>query len=66
VGGYINKFASAEASLNVLTEFDTLIRLQRNRISKFAEGETNLTAPVFHSRVRQAEPVSSRLLGLPP
>jgi len=45
VGGYINKFASTEASLNVLTEFDTLIRLQRARISKFAEKETGLSAP---------------------
>ncbi len=45
VGGYINKFASAEASLNLLTEFDTLIRLQRARISKFAEKETGLSAP---------------------
>ena len=43
--GYINRFASAEASLNVLTEFDTLIRLQRARISKFAEKETGLSAP---------------------
>jgi len=45
VGGYINKFASAEASLNVLNEFDTLIRLQRARISKFAEREAGLSAP---------------------
>lgn len=44
-GGYINKFASAEASLNVLTEFDTLIRLQRDRVSTFAEKETGLPAP---------------------
>ncbi len=44
-GGYINKFASAEASLDVLTEFDTLIRLQRDRVSRFAEKESGLSAP---------------------
>src|SRR5450759_576254 len=50
VGGYINKFASAEASLNVLNEFDTVIRLQRARISKFAEKETGLSAPLEQVR----------------
>jgi hypothetical protein len=50
VGGYINKFASAEASLNVLAEFDTLIRLQRARISKFAEKEAGLPAPLEQVR----------------
>ena len=45
VGGYINKFASAEASLDVLDEFDTLIRLQRARISRFAEREASLPTP---------------------
>jgi hypothetical protein len=50
VGGYINKFASAEASLNVLAEFDTLIRLQRARISRFAEKETGLSAPLEQVR----------------
>ena len=45
VGGWINRFASAEASLDVLTEFDTVIRLQRARISRFAEKETGLPAP---------------------
>jgi len=50
VGGYINKFASTEASLNVLNEFDTLIRLQRARISKFAERETGLSAPLEQVR----------------
>jgi len=50
VGGYINKFASAEASLDVLNEFDTLIRLQRDRISKFAEKETGLSGPLEQVR----------------
>jgi hypothetical protein len=45
VGGYIDRFASAEASLNVLNEFDTVIRLQRARISKMAEKEAGLSAP---------------------
>jgi hypothetical protein len=45
VGGYINKFASVEASLDVLTEFDTLIRLQRARISRFAEKEAGREFP---------------------
>jgi hypothetical protein len=44
-GGYINKFASLEASLDVLTEFDTLIRLQRARISRFAEKESGYQVP---------------------
>ncbi len=43
--GYINQFASAEASLDVLTEFDTLIRLQRARISRYAEQEVGLPGP---------------------
>ena len=50
VGGYINKFASAEASLDVLTEFDTLIRLQRARVSKFAEKEAGLSGPLEQVR----------------
>ena len=45
VGGYIDKFASVEASLDVLSEFDTLIRLQRARISRFAEKEDGLPTP---------------------
>jgi hypothetical protein len=34
----------------VLTEFDTLIRLQRDRISKFAETEASLPAPLEQVR----------------
>lgn len=50
VGGYIDRFASAEASLDVLTEFDTLIRLQRARISRFAERETGKGQPLEQVR----------------
>jgi hypothetical protein len=58
--GYINQFASAEASLDVLAEFDSLIRLQRDRVSRFAEKEVGLSTP--HEQVRHEIDTLGQLL----
>jgi len=44
--GYMDqKFASVEAGIDVLAEFDTLIRLQKSRISGFVEKEEKFPFP---------------------
>ncbi|MGV0985089.1 MAG: hypothetical protein ACOYB2_11070 [Limnohabitans sp.] len=44
------KFGSYEASIDVLSEFDTLIRLQKDRIGAFAQKEKDFPVPLEQMR----------------